>query len=195
MSLGSALSRLLLGAWRPSLARPPHTPGLPRPPERRPAKGWPYTPSRFTTCSFGRVQVAESGQARSAPRSSSRDGRGSLRPQSSRRISFASQASSGPRRSLGQAVRHLPRPEKCTSPQVPLPQPRPGFAREMQKENKPEQGRPGPASLVKSPAEMRPRQEQGPGPGRCGRPPAAVRPLPVRRPPPSPCPRRRCRMK
>lgn len=122
---------------------------MPGPPNLRPAVSWPCIPSRDTTWSLQRVQVAESGRDASAatwPRTVARAPPGTALAPFGHAPNTVSP--SIPQPNLGHWARrrrYLPGPEKCTIPQVPVPQPRRGLAREMQKKRKQARGRAGPA--------------------------------------------------
>ena len=92
MSLGFVWPRLPLGVETvpTRYPGPTHSPGMPGPPELRPAVGWRYIPSSYTTCSLRRVQVVESVQAKGTSHSSSRKGPCSLRSRSSQLFSWDS---------------------------------------------------------------------------------------------------------
>lgn len=184
MSLGFALPRLLLPAWRPSLALPapfPECQGLPS-----------CSPPRLAMCSPPRHHLEPperpGGQVREgrgaprchlAPHRGPRSSRGDPRSLGSRskpRFSFDSEPNLASRRSLGQTAKAPAWPGKMHDPASPFATTSTGACESNAEERKasPRQGRPGPASPEKSPPAMRPHGpggERGPGPHRCARPP------------------------
>lgn len=215
ISLGFALPQFLLRARRWSLARPAHrldSPGLPGSPEQRRAVGRPCVPSRDTTWSLRRFQMAESGPAGAHPAvtwpstAACAPPGAALAPSARAPVGVSPsipEPSLASMRSPGQAAKAPASPAKTHEPASPFCHNLDGCLQEKcrRKENKPEAGPswPGVSHEIATCDAPRaggrgPGGERGPGPGPL-RPPAPARPLPVRRPPPSPCPRRRCRMK
>ena len=139
----------LLRAWRPSQARParpvhpPDSPGLPEPPELRPAMGRPCVPSRDTTWSLGRVQMAGAHPLSPGPARRPRSSPGG--PRSSRRLSFASRAKPGLRAVTGPGGEGTcPARENARARKSLLPPPRRELAGEAgERKTSPRQGRPG----------------------------------------------------